>query len=555
MPPCRGGPPPGPSPGPQDAFNPDLLFPTLLAAAVKIQPTFAEFDEQVLRRMFLNIWAARPPPPADVQAATSILFAAARRLAQLAETEDDPFETAAEASPPASSRSAPSGSPALAGLPDVTFPHIDPLDVPAATSPRIVTPPSTKSLLAALLDKDQDDLRALDDEALSLLKDLANRLFHFLRKMPAGTPSSAPKSLPAPTVPAAVQPVEPLTKPQSPPPRPPHSPTRPPPRALGPPPARKAAQPTKQSYAKAATSVPAASAAAPTPPKAPTPPSKSVTLRKSCIKQGTKATKVILWFPNSSRQPGINQLWGALVVFKPSDISLTLRGDFILTFPQVLDSDDHATLVKKLKKVYSQDVQVLNQGTTSLLKFPLVLTRHPDGSAVTNKWLYKTISGHAKWQHVEFIQKPRFIIPTGKNVGFTATVFMEVSDDRAASTTKRLLQTDVNFHTVSRHCKPWSVSASARQCSVCMRWGHSTHHCASKSAWCNTCAGNHESSTHGAAVKANPIFDTVKCANCLGDHGATSRLCPFYRARFNPTELAKLQKTRLDRVRETHRAR
>ena len=209
---------------------------------------------------------------------------------------------------------------------------------------------------------------------MSLLKDLANRLFRFLRKTPAGMPASAPKSLPAPTVPAAVQPAEPLTKPQSPPPRLPRSPTRPPARALGPPPARKATPPTKQSYTKAAASAPAAPAAAPAPPKAPAPPSKSATLRKSCIKQGTKATKVILRFPDPSRQPGVNQLWGALVVFKPSNISVTLRGDFILTFPQVLDSDDHATLVKKLRKVYSVDIQVLNRGTTSLLKFPLVPT-------------------------------------------------------------------------------------------------------------------------------------------------------------------------------------
>ncbi|KAF8625596.1 hypothetical protein AX14_011573 [Amanita brunnescens Koide BX004] len=305
MPPRRGGPSPGPSPGPQDAFSPTLLFPTLLAAAVKIQPAFAELDEPVLRRTFLNMWAARPPPPADIQAATSILFAAARRLAWLAETEDDPFEAAAKASTPTSAHGSRSGSPALASLPDITFPHIDPLDVPAATSSRNMTPPSTKSLLAALLDKGQDDLRALDDEAMSLLKDLANRLFRFLRKTPAGTPSNAPKSLPAPTVPAAVQSAEPITKhPQSPPPRPPQSPTRPPPRALGPPPVRKPTQPAKQSYAKAAASAPAAPAAAPAPPKAPAPPSKSVTLRKSCIKQGTKATKVILRFPDSSRQPG-----------------------------------------------------------------------------------------------------------------------------------------------------------------------------------------------------------------------------------------------------------
>ena len=104
MPPRRGDPPPGPSPGPQDAFSPTLIFPTLLAAAVKIQPAFAELDEHVLHRMFINIWSARPPPPADIQAATSILFAAVRRLAWLAEAEDDPFETAGKASPPTAAR-------------------------------------------------------------------------------------------------------------------------------------------------------------------------------------------------------------------------------------------------------------------------------------------------------------------------------------------------------------------------------------------------------------------------------------------------------------------
>ncbi|KAF8643319.1 hypothetical protein AX14_009572 [Amanita brunnescens Koide BX004] len=416
--------------------------------------------------MFLNIWAASPPPPADIQAATAVLFAAARRLARAAAREYDPFEDAAQT--PSSS------SPPPAGLPDITFPHIGPADVPVET-PSSVVPPSVKSLLSALLSKDSDDLRSLDNESMSLLRDVANKLFRLLRSMKSSaagsTPSSRPGSVPAhtvPTSPMAVQPAESITKPSSPPPRPPRSPTWPPPCVPRPPPARKAVQPTKQSYAKAAASAPAPPTATPAPPKAPALPSKSAALRKSCIKQGTKATKVILRFPDSSKQPSVNQLWGALAVFKPSDISITLRGDFILTFPQVLDADNHATLIKKLKKVYSVDVQVLNRGTTSLLKFPLVPTRHPDGSPVTNEWLHKTIAGHPKWQSVEFVQRPRFVIPPGKKIGFTATVFTEVSDDRAASTAKRLLQTDVLFHTVPRRCKPWSVSMSAKQCGVCL---------------------------------------------------------------------------------------
>jgi hypothetical protein len=102
----------------------------------------------------------------------------------------------------------------------------------------------------------------------------------------------------------------------------------------------------------------------------------------------------------------VSTLWSALATFKPSDIALTLRGDFVLTFGQVLDSDDHAVLAKKLKRVYSVDIQVLNRGTTSLLKFPLVPTRHPDSSAVTNEWLHMTISSHPQWKSIEFVQKP-----------------------------------------------------------------------------------------------------------------------------------------------------
>ena len=78
----------------------------------------------------------------------------------------------------------------------------------------------------------------------------------------------------APTVPAAVQSVELLTKLQLPPPRPPHSPTWPPPCTPRPPLACNTAPTPKQSYTKAAASALAAPAVAPVALKAPTPPSK-----------------------------------------------------------------------------------------------------------------------------------------------------------------------------------------------------------------------------------------------------------------------------------------
>ena len=559
MPPRRGGAPPGPSSGPQGASPSDRLFPVLLDAAVKLKPAVADLDPDALRRAFRNAWIARPPPPNDLHAASALLVSVANRLARAARRAEDPFESAAS-SPAPSVSPASQRSPSHAG--DLTLPHIEPQDVAAAAPAHpAVIPPSTRSLLEALLAKDQDDFRALDEAATSLLRDLVAKLASFVspHAPPVVDPASSPRpgavpALPVPKVPVAVSSADPLTKPTSPPPRPPRSPTRPPPRVPKPPPARKAV-PAKQSYAKAAASAPAAPAAPQAPPKAPAPSSKSAALRKSCVKQGTKATKVIVRFPNIAKQPSVDQLWGTLAAFKPTDVGVTLRGDFIITFSQVLDSDDHEVLVKRLKKVYSVDIQVLNRGTTSLLKFPLVPTRHPDGSAVTSEWLHKTIAGHPKWQSVEFVQTPRFIVPAGKTIGYTATVFVEVSDDRGASTAKRLLQTDVFFHTVPRRCKPWAVSSAVRQCGICLRWGHSSHHCSSKSAWCVACAGNHESSTHAAAAKAELRFDIIKCANCHGEHWATARTCPFYKARFSKAELAVLQKNRLDRVRETRRHR
>ena len=190
--------------------------------------------------------------------------------------KEDPFESAAS-SPAPSASPASHRSPTLAG--DFTLPHIDPQDVAAATPAfPAVTPPSMRSLLEALLAKDQDDYRALDEAATSLLRDLAAKLASFV-SLPALSTVDTMSSLRSGSAPAhfapkasvAVQSADPITKPpSSPPPRPPRSPTRPSPRVAKPPPARKPV-PAKQSYAKVAASAPAAPATTAALPKAPAP--------------------------------------------------------------------------------------------------------------------------------------------------------------------------------------------------------------------------------------------------------------------------------------------
>ena len=178
MPPRRGGAPPGPSSGPQAASHPaDQLFPTLLDAAVKVKPSVADLNPDALRRAFRNAWLSRPPPPNDLHAASALLVSVASRLARAARHVEDPFESATS-SPAPSASPASQRSPATAD--DFTLPHIDPQDVAAATPAfPAVTPPSMRSLLEALLAKDQDDFRALDEAAKSLLRDVAAKLALF----------------------------------------------------------------------------------------------------------------------------------------------------------------------------------------------------------------------------------------------------------------------------------------------------------------------------------------------------------------------------------------
>ncbi|KAF8633624.1 hypothetical protein AX14_010718, partial [Amanita brunnescens Koide BX004] len=218
MPSRRGGAPPGPSSGPQGASASDRLFPSLFGAAVKLKPTFADLDPDAVRRAFRNAWLVRPPPPNDLHAASALLVSVANRLARAARRVEDPFESAAS-SPAPSVSPIPLRSPSLAG--DLTLPHIEPQDAAAAapTYPP-VTPPSMRSLLEALFAKDQDDFRALDEAATSLLRDLVAKLTLFVSSSAplavdvASSPRpSAVPALPVPKVPVAVPSADPLTKP------------------------------------------------------------------------------------------------------------------------------------------------------------------------------------------------------------------------------------------------------------------------------------------------------------------------------------------------------
>ena len=319
------------------------------------------------------------------------------------------------------------------------------------------------------------------------------------------------------------------------------------------PPAGRLANP--RSYAVVA-SAPTGKSSAPAPaaPAAGRRPSATTRSLRQCTKQGTKLTRVVYHPPPShGLPPAVPDIRAAFQGFLPplKNAELTLRHDVVLSFGEALSETDHTRVVARVAPLFTGGTgEVLNRRTSALLKFPLVPTHLPDGSALSADQLHGYITAHPKWADVPFVQRARFVTPASKTLGLSATVLVEIADDRASSLARRLLQTDISFGGAVRRARPWSIARPAPQCGICLKWGHSSHRCASKVAWCSRCASNHDMLSHGLVVKSSTPLPLL-CVNCHGAHSAVDRECPFFKARFDEKELMSLQKKRRARVKES----
>eukprot|EP00102_Acyrthosiphon_pisum_P016973 XP_008188136.1 PREDICTED: nucleic-acid-binding protein from mobile element jockey-like [Acyrthosiphon pisum] len=78
--------------------------------------------------------------------------------------------------------------------------------------------------------------------------------------------------------------------------------------------------------------------------------------------------------------------------------------------------------------------------------------------------------------------------------------------------------------------EPYKTSGPT-QCFSCQRFGHSSLQCG-HTPRCVKCAGDHPTKSC-----AKPKEDPATCCNCIGNHTANYRGCPFY------TELSKTEQT------------
>jgi hypothetical protein len=286
--------------------------------------------------------------------------------------------------------------------------------------------------------------------------------------------------------------------------------------------------------------------------------------RPACLVKGIRATTLAVRLPPGAKVPpsipaiiqNVNGLLEAAKIDgRIKEIHQGLRRHITIVFTKVMDNIPSQAALHHVLQHFNTDekaAHLLERPTFSILKFTAVPTVTNGGTTVTDDHAAAFIRKHPDWSGVEFFESPRFVRPKNNPDPLCATLQVKVKDTNKATVAKKLLTTSVSFAGITRKCQPWTVAPTARQCSTCLKWGHSAYRCEARLPQCNQCAGYHLTALHNQHVnkcrdKSCTHYDR-RCANCNDQHEASSVECPFFKARSSPGQLQKLQTQRVQRL-------
>jgi len=286
--------------------------------------------------------------------------------------------------------------------------------------------------------------------------------------------------------------------------------------------------------------------------------------KPACLVKGIRANTVAARLPPGVKVPPSipavvtnvnNLLRNGKFDGRVKEIHYGIRRHVTIVFNNAVDEGTSKTALDFVLGTFNTNreaAHLLERSTFSILKFPAVPTVTNDGTPVTSDHARSFIRKHPAWKDVEFVEDPRFVLPKHNPDPLCATLQVKVKDTLKATTARKLLTTSVSFTGITRRCQQWTVTPTSRQCSTCLKWGHSAYVCRSRLPRCDQCAGSHLTALHNQHVKGckdkNCEHYNRRCANCNEQHEASSIDCPFFKARSSPGQLQKLQEQRVQRL-------
>ncbi|ETW75600.1 hypothetical protein HETIRDRAFT_316207 [Heterobasidion irregulare TC 32-1] len=252
--------------------------------------------------------------------------------------------------------------------------------------------------------------------------------------------------------------------------------------------------------------------------------------------------------PDPIPRPGVvvqavnSYLPAARAAFRAASANWSSRHNVTIQFAQNPEDSEinavRAALGALFPNIPPSTYSVDKRHIISTVMFHRLALTYPDGSPITAEEYTQELKASVAWQEVRIPRPPRLVPDKDTHVG---TLYVDFHDNGALSTLRQVIREPALLQGEAVYPVKYHKRDTVPQCSHCLRWGHASPICHSKTYRCNHCGGNHLEQDHrqwaACCHGTNPTPGDAPCphpptcVNCGAAHKANDRACPFYEHR------------------------
>lgn len=262
---------------------------------------------------------------------------------------------------------------------------------------------------------------------------------------------------------------------------------------------------------------------------------RTTTTQGSSSQQRSTQGSVTTTQPSQSHQP---QFGIAPLILEGASLNKLQLNDLLKT--QLADVQVHNIQLGRngTFTVYAKDVKSFNRLLNDLT--PILAN---NGTTTAKVFVPRSIQKVQDTEKIAFVKRVDLEIPIErisealkeKGLAVTEVIRLKSKDKTTDSQTLKisfsdtsnrntLVQTGLQIDYMHFEAEPASQNSKPVQCFTCMKFNHVAKYCKSDHPTCARCGENHQLN------QCTVADDAVKCANCKGNHLATSSDCPIYKS-------------------------
>ena len=226
-----------------------------------------------------------------------------------------------------------------------------------------------------------------------------------------------------------------------------------------------------------------------------------------------------------------------------------------------------AAIAERLGPNKAPQVSVGAPTSTSYLRI-LGVPLFRDGYPITIHDVRRALDAHPATRLATPAREPRIVRES--RMSTSCSVYFDIQDSKSGKLARDILACNrIMINGAAATITAAEICRGVPLCQRCWRWGHPTVACKVRLRTCPICSGPHSREEHhsnAGCCKPNskltppslgtpagePCPHRAHCPNCLGNHSADSRSCPYWSHRFDSEWIAARYSKVRARMRSPH---